>query len=320
MNVGESISAPNTDYQRTKKLDATEKIRLQKAVREFESVFVGYMLKSMRSTVEKADNSNEGFGGELLESMFDVELAKHMSKNSNLGVAQMLYRRMTGEDLPGKTSVHGTGPDGRTTQRQNAENRNVMPKPFVQVNKSGSEPSLFRDRARPEPLASLLPKTAVRDAVSVAKANAPAAPARATKSLDERLNGLAPYIAEASEKHGVNENLIRAVIATESQARPNARSQKNAKGLMQLIDSTATEMGVKDVWDPRENILGGAKYLRHLLDRFEGDEKLALAGYNAGPANVWKHGGVPPFKETKQYVTRVMNFMKLFEEQGGEDE
>ena len=78
---------------------------------------------------------------------------------------------------------------------------------------------------------------------------------------------------------------------------------------MQLIDSTANYLGVEDVWDPKENIMGGTKYLSKLLKLFDGDTDLAIAGYNAGPGNVKKHKGIPPFKETQNYVQRVKNYL-----------
>jgi len=83
---------------------------------------------------------------------------------------------------------------------------------------------------------------------------------------------------------------------------------------MQLIDSTAQLVGVKNIWHPAENIYGGVKYLRYLLDRFNGDIKLAIAGYNAGPENVEKFGGIPPFPETIEYVGKVMRYLKFFEQ------
>jgi soluble lytic murein transglycosylase-like protein len=134
-------------------------------------------------------------------------------------------------------------------------------------------------------------------------------------SLRRRLDGVAPLIQEASATHGVDGNLLKAIIATESGGNAQARSSKNAKGLMQLIDSTATAMGVRNVWDPRENVLGGAKYLSKLMDQFGGDRAKAVASYNAGPGAVLKHGGIPPFKETQAYVEKVMNYMRFFEQE-----
>lgn len=316
MNANQPITLPVTPLKRGEKLEPSQKLKLEKAVREFESVFVGYLLKGMRNTVEKADNSNEGFGSDLLAGMFDMELAKHISKSSNIGLANMLYKTMTGEELSLRTAATAQSAFARgNVQKQDGANgRAVSQKANSRI--SSSELSFVNSPARQEPLAFVLPKAAVRDAVEVAKANAVRASAIVPKSLGGRLNRYRGYIEEAAERHGVNENLIRAVIAAESHANEKAKSHKNAKGLMQLIDSTAAAMGVQNVWDPRENIMGGAKYLAQLLEQFDGDEKLALAGYNAGPANVVKHGGVPPFKETKQYVARVMNFLKLFEQQG----
>lgn len=125
----------------------------------------------------------------------------------------------------------------------------------------------------------------------------------------KRLKKFDGYIKEASKKFNVDEKLIKSVILTESSARADAKSKANAKGLMQLIDSTANYLGVENVWDPKENIMGGTKYLSKLLKTFNGDTDLALAGYNAGPGNVKKHKGIPPFKETQNYVQRVKNYL-----------
>lgn len=121
-----------------------------------------------------------------------------------------------------------------------------------------------------------------------------------------RVDDFADIISRAADKYGLQPGLIRAVITQESAGRPDAVSPKGAKGLMQLIDSTAAEMGVRDSFDPEENVLGGSKYLRKLLDRWNGNLEKALAGYNAGPAAVEKYGGIPPFRETQNYVARVL--------------
>ena len=116
---------------------------------------------------------------------------------------------------------------------------------------------------------------------------------------------LRPFIEEAARRTGLPAALIDAVIRTESGYRAQAVSRVGAQGLMQLMPATAAEVGVADAFDPRQNILGGSLYLRKMFDRF-GSIELAVAAYNAGPGSVSKHGGVPPFKETRRYVATVL--------------
>jgi hypothetical protein len=112
-------------------------------------------------------------------------------------------------------------------------------------------------------------------------------------------------IASAAEAHGVNPMLVRALIEVESGYRPKARSRKGAMGLMQLMPSTAREYKVRNPFDPKANIEAGIKHLKTLIDRFSGVE-LALAAYNAGPGAVEKFNGVPPYRETRSYVSRIL--------------
>lgn len=112
-------------------------------------------------------------------------------------------------------------------------------------------------------------------------------------------------IQQASSTHGVSEGLIKAVMHTESGFNVNARSPVGAQGLMQLMPATAQRFNVSNAYDPHQNIMAGAKYLAWLLKRFKGNTSLALAGYNAGEGNVSKYGGIPPFRETQDYVRRV---------------
>jgi soluble lytic murein transglycosylase-like protein len=115
-------------------------------------------------------------------------------------------------------------------------------------------------------------------------------------------------IREAGRRHDVDPELIRAVIRQESNYDLFAVSPKGACGLMQLMPGTALRFGVSDIFDPAENVEGGVKYLRHLMDRYEGDRTLILAAYNAGEGAVDSYGGVPPYTETTDYVERVSGF------------
>ncbi len=123
-------------------------------------------------------------------------------------------------------------------------------------------------------------------------------------------------IRTCSEKYGVNPNLVKAVIHAESGYNPNAVSSKGASGLMQLMPGTAKSLKVADRFNPKDNVEGGVKYLRFLLDTFRGDVSLAVAAYNAGLNKVAKYGGIPPYNETRTYVSRVLAYMKTYQENG----
>ena len=119
-------------------------------------------------------------------------------------------------------------------------------------------------------------------------------------------NSYDQIIRSAAQKHGIDTGLIKAVMHTESGFNLKARSPVGAQGLMQLMPATARRFNVNDAFDPAQNIDGGARYLSWLIKRFNGDVRLALAGYNAGEGNVDKYKGIPPFRETQDYVQRVL--------------
>lgn len=116
-----------------------------------------------------------------------------------------------------------------------------------------------------------------------------------------------------ADKYGVSQSLIKAVIHAESGYNPNAVSPKGASGLMQLMPGTARSLKVSNSFDPKDNVEGGVKYLRFLLDTFRGDISLAVAAYNAGLNKVAKFGGIPPYAETRTYVNRVLSYMQSYQ-------
>ncbi|MFA6540342.1 MAG: transglycosylase SLT domain-containing protein [Bacteroidota bacterium] len=255
--------APRTVQPRV--TDEKAKAKLQKAAKEFEAMFVNYMLQSMRKSVDKAESEEDGFGADMMQDMFDQELSKHIAASSNLGFGEMLYKKMTGEDLP-KHYVTSEISHAMKPMRTKTADRGSSHKP--------------------------------------------------SKSVVEAVGRYDDIINRAAEKYNIDSTLIKAVMASESAGNPKARSSSNAKGLMQLIDSTAAQVGVKNVWDPEQNIHGGAKYLRQMLDKFDGNIKLAVASYNAGPGRVEKEKKIPAIPETQEYVKRVMNYLNTFSLEG----
>jgi soluble lytic murein transglycosylase-like protein len=259
-------SATTVNGTAAKPPDKAGDAKLRKATKDFEAVFVSYLMKTMRGNSANNEMFGESFGGDMMDGVFDLEMAKQISRNSRNGIADILYRQIKGREASAAGSQGNTQP------------------------------------AAPD-------STAVKPAA----AGRPSAPKK-DAGLQERLSRYESSINGAAQQFGLDPNLIRAMIATESGGHPNASSPKEAKGLMQLIDSTATAVGVKNVWNPEENITGGAKYMKSLLDRFQGDVKLALAAYNAGPGAVEKYDSIPPYRETKEYVNRVMNFIDYFDQ------
>jgi Rod binding domain-containing protein len=248
------------------KYTESEKLRLAKAAKGFESLLASMMIKSMTST-SSGFFGEESFGGDFYDSIFNSEIADHISSGKGLGVAGMIYKKLTGEDLKSQ-------PESIILNKENI----LIQKPF----------QLKIDPEIPAFSPSI-------------------------KSLN-RLHKYEDFIEEASNTYGIDKNIIKSVILAESAGNEEAVSSQKAKGLMQLMDSTAKNLGVNNVWDPKENILGGTKYLADLLRQYSGDIKLALAGYNAGPGNVEKYNGIPPFEETKNYVARVIGYFNHLRE------
>ena len=151
------------------------------------------------------------------------------------------------------------------------------------------------------------PATIVAALVLAGLASAvPASSQTASEGADAARGRYAREIRESAERHGVSRELVEAVIQVESAFNPLAVSPKGAQGLMQLMPRTASALGVKNVFDPRENIEGGVRHLRHLIGRFPGDLPRAIAAYNAGEGAVDSFQGIPPYAETREYVKKVL--------------
>ncbi len=286
-----NVTVPVTGLERLKAQKGQtlegEKARLKEAAREFEAFFLNQMLKTMRKTVPKnpfADNQsmNSESGQEIYTEMFDMELSRKVATGGKGSMAEILYKSM---------------------------------EPLVEA--AFAEPITGRD-VDLAPLKGFpaAPIELAREALDVVdrrhlirtidSSDASRSGGRRTTPDDKISARFGQEIRAAARRHQVDPALIHSVIKFESNGNPDAISRAGAKGLMQLMDSTASSYEAKDVFDPAQNIEAGTKYLKHLIDRF-GDEKLALAAYNAGPSNVVRHGGVPPFPETQAYVEKVMD-------------
>jgi soluble lytic murein transglycosylase-like protein len=137
-----------------------------------------------------------------------------------------------------------------------------------------------------------------------------------TGQLSPKITQYMSHIKQAAVKYNLPPELIAGVIYQESRGNSNAVSHCGAMGLMQLMPETAARLGVTNPFDPADNIEGGAKYIRQMLDRFNGKVEFAVAAYNAGPGNVSKYNGIPPFRETQDYVPKVLGYAENFKASG----
>lgn len=180
---------------------------------------------------------------------------------------------------------------------------------YAPINEEGLEmlPALYENLSGP--MAGVTPD--LIKAPSDLKSEDRPSPAPA-KTKDQLFN---PIIIEVAGRYEVDPALIKAIIMAESGYNPKAVSKRGAKGLMQLMPITAKSLGVENIFDPEHNIHAGVVYFKKMLNLFDGDVKLALAAYNAGSRKVRKYKGIPPFKATKIYISKVFKYYELFKEQ-----
>lgn len=245
-----------------------------KAALDFQAMFLGQMYKTMRKSSMGGELTQASPGREIFSEMLDQEYARMDSRNPLQAGSQGMQRAAAGLSNSLAAQVY------RALLRQDGDA--VPPIPA----------------GAPEPL-PLGPALAATRSLGKRRDDVVPAPSLPAAALDK-------IVDLASDTYGVARNLIRGIIGQESAGKPHAVSPAGAKGLMQLMDTTARDLGVKNVFNPEENVLAGTRYLKKMLDRFGGDEKLALAAYNAGPGAVDRFGGVPPYVETRDYVEKVL--------------
>lgn len=252
-------------------LTPAQREEFAKAAQGFESMFINMMMKQMReSMLDPKDKEEESlsFGADTLEGFTDLQFADYAVKQGGLGLAQQVYTYLTGGEKLPMTTQH-TGVTSPLTAPQKAE-------------------------------------TGATEAAAQTQQTAPRG--NFMQRVADRLQPYQEIITRASQTYDVPESLIKGIITAESAGNPNAQSGAGAKGLMQLMDGTARDMGVKNPFDPEQNIMGGTRYIQKMLSMFNGNESVALAAYNAGPGNVQKYDGIPPFSETQAYVRNVTRY------------
>jgi Rod binding domain-containing protein len=281
--------SPQSDLERLRgqKCESAqqEKARLRKATREFEAFFMYELLKTMRKTIPDGSLAGDAplagsIGKDTFTGMFDMEIGRRVATGGPGSISDILFRSLE-PAIDARYRATENAATGEPIPLKRDNSTPVRRRPTVPIENT-DKPVELPDR---------------RHLVPVSRSLRPV-------SADLISSRFGHLIERAAAEHKLDSALIASVIQVESSGNPNAVSPAGAKGLMQLMDSTAADLGVSDSLDPAENIEGGSRYLAGLLKRF-GDLKLALAAYNAGPGAVEKHGGVPPYRETRDYVDKV---------------
>jgi soluble lytic murein transglycosylase-like protein len=257
----------------------------------FETLLVAEILKPLEESLRASGLFPEGAAGDIYAQLWKQHLGGLIARQLDL--------------FPGwQPGAEATAAAGSASTSQSTTSLTKTPRATVAT------------RARAVPRASA-PAEALAVATPVSRPSADSDAAKraqlAGHPLASRLGPFEGAIREASRLANVGANWLRAIIIQESGGQPLAVSRRGAQGLMQLLPTTGSALGVRNPFDPLENISAGARYFTGLLSRF-GDERLALAAYNAGPGRVAAYGGVPPFQETQAYVARVLALKEEFDQ------
>jgi len=258
-------------------LDVKKRAKIAKAARGFESMFVNMMLKEMKSAmlpkVESKDKMGT-FGADTLQGYTDVLWSEEIANTGQgIGIAQMIYKQLTG----GERLSNKTQTYDFKNNSKNADANKIQIDDISQNTISQNFDT------------------------------------KTIENIKSKLSNYDKIINDAAKTYDISPSLIKSIISVESSANPNALSSSGAKGLMQLMDGTSKELGIKNSYNPLENIKGGTEYIKKMLDSYGGNLETALAAYNAGPGNVDKYNGIPPFSETEKYIEKVKMYNSIFE-------
>jgi soluble lytic murein transglycosylase-like protein len=256
----------------------------------FDQVLFGRTLNRQVYSSQSASKSGSRTFHRLLTSYGNQQLNDNNNKPAGLTVTDYLSN-------PVRVKCHyNYRISSASSEKKEAATDKALPAPAIRPVEDSANGTTGRSRAKRKPMQLINP------AASASSANH-------TGSNEKQM--IESCIHNAAQKYNLPANLLRGVIRAESNFQVKAVSHAGAQGLMQLMPGTAKELGVDNPFDIEQNIDGGARYLRKMLDSFGGDIKVALAAYNAGPGAVEKYGGnVPPYQETEQYINRVLRFSK----------
>lgn len=268
--------------------EVARKQKAWRACQEFESILLYQLLSTMRkASMSQGEQNDYGFGNEIFKSMIDEQLSLAIARSGGIGISKMIAKEI-GIGVSQKKPV---SPPHQDTKVGKEIERKV-------------QASSIKTEAKPV-------KTEFQS-----KAKRSSSICDVLRNIERRIKPYENIISKAAHLFGVSPDLVKAVIIQESSGDPNAISRKGAKGLMQITDVTAKELGVTNPFDPVQNIYAGTRLLARLVKRFNGDVKLALASYNAGVAAVERHNGIPPYKETMDYVEKVTAYLEELRSSG----